>query len=485
LQLTYKYCLKPTKAQLVTIATHLELCRRQYNYRLGERFRWWEATRTPINACPLTASIVPVEEIYKNIPLTRTQTRDGRKKDEAGNPLTKKGDVFSNIQGGYVQWQTVQLADLKNTKKLFPDYKLLDSQVLQDVVNRVETSFSNFTTPDQNGNCRGKPKFKGFHYYKSFTYPQLDNLNIIKDEPGRICIDLAKIGQVPMVFHRPIPTGFKVKTGTVIREADGWYISLTLEDQTVPVTVAEIQPTTENSIGIDLGITNYVYLDNGERIENPRFLRKSAEKLARLQAKLAKRIKGSKPWKVIKSKISKLHQFVARARLDFQFKTAHQLFERCDVLVVEDLSIKNLTRRAKVKTDIDNGNLVYLPNGQAAKTGLNKSMLDAAHGQFATVLKYVAWKLGKSVLFVDPKGTSQHCWNCLNKVPKELSERWHSCQCGESLDRDENSAKLIKKLGLNYQSGEGTSSLKKALRQAQGNTLAPREKEACGLTVLR
>ncbi|WP_293337010.1 MULTISPECIES: helix-turn-helix domain-containing protein [unclassified Microcoleus] len=100
MQLTYKYRLKPTKAQLGTITTHLELCRRQYNYRLSERFRWWEATRTPVNACPLTASIVSVEEIYQNIPLTRVQTRDGRKKDSSGNSLTRKGDVFSNIESG-------------------------------------------------------------------------------------------------------------------------------------------------------------------------------------------------------------------------------------------------------------------------------------------------------------------------------------------------------------------------------------------------
>jgi len=145
----------------VTIATHLELCRQQYNYRLGEKFKWWESTRTPINACPLTAYRVSVEEIYKNIPLTRVQTRDGRKKDGSGNPLTKKGDVFSNIDGGYVQCQTVQLADFKNSKRLLPDYKALDSQVLQDVVNPGETSFSNFTIPDKNGNRRSKPKFKG------------------------------------------------------------------------------------------------------------------------------------------------------------------------------------------------------------------------------------------------------------------------------------------------------------------------------------
>jgi putative transposase len=88
-------------------------------------------------------------------------------------------------------------------------------------------------------------------------------------------------------------------------------------------------------------------------------------------------------------------------------------------LVAEDLSLKNWTRGAKVKTEIEGCNLVYLPNHQAAKSGLNKSLLDAAHGQFANVIKYVAGNLGKNVRFVDPKGTSQHCWNCLNQVPKK------------------------------------------------------------------
>jgi len=89
-------------------------------------------------------------------------------------------------------------------------------------------------------------------------------------------------------------------------------------------------------------------------------LRASAEKFARLQAKLASRVKGSKPWKTLKGKISKLHQFVARASLDFPFKTAHKLFDKCHVLVVEDFSIKNWSKRAPVKTDIEDGNLVYL-----------------------------------------------------------------------------------------------------------------------------
>ena len=126
---------------------------------------------------------------------------------------------------------------------------------------------------------------------------------------------------MPIVFHRPIPKGFKVKTGTVISEAEVGHISVTLEARTVPVTVVEIQPTAENSIGIDLGITNYAYLSKGEQVENARFLREYAQKLARRRSKLASRVKGSKPWKILKGKIFKLAQFVARTRWDFLFKT--------------------------------------------------------------------------------------------------------------------------------------------------------------------
>jgi putative transposase len=147
-------------------------------------------------------------------------------------------------------------------------------------------------------------------------------------------------------------------------------------------------------------------LSKGERVENPRFLRECSEKLARRPSKLASRVKGSKPGKILKGNIYKLHQFVARTRWDFQFKTAHKLFDKCDVLVAEDWSLKNWTRGAKVKTYIEGSNLVHLPNNQVAKSGLNKPLLDAAHGQFTNVIKYVAGKLGKNVRFVDPKGNS-------------------------------------------------------------------------------
>ena len=459
MQFAYQYRLKPTTEQNATQIEWLNLCRRQYNYRLGERYRWWEATRTPVNACPLTASVVPIKAIYQNIPEHRVQVRDGRKKDQNGNPITKKGDKHPNIVGGYVQWQTVQLADLKNTKKLFPCYKKLHSQVLQDVINRVETAFSNFTRPNKNGERSGKPRFKGLHYYKSFSYPQLRNKHI--DQKNGY-IDLPGIGQVETVFHRPIPDGFSVKMGTVKLEADGWYISLTLEDKSVPYKEEEaISPTNENSIGIDLGLERFLSCDSGKYVEIPRFLRHSAKRLARLQYRQDKLPKGSKDKQKLYTAIAKLHQKIARQRLNFHFCVAYKLFEQTDVVFVEDLKLRNLIRRNKPKpalkdTASHNGKGGFLPNRQAQKSGMNKSWLDAGHSSFVAILEWVASKRGSRVIKVDPWGTSQFCSSCLQKTPKSLSDRWHEHDCGISIHRDHNSARLVKLVGL------GLASLKTA-----------------------
>ncbi len=190
----------------------------------------------------------------------------------------------------------------------------------------------NFTQPDKNGKTSGRQKFKGKHYYNSFSYPQLSNTNIVKNANGRYCINLPKIGLVPFVYNRAIPGGFKVKTGTVIREADGWYISFTIEDKAVPLEVAEIQPTEDDSKGIDLGLLHYAVTSDGEFIEVPKFFRLSEDRLSRLQVRLAKKQKHSKPWKILKRKIAKLHQLIARQRLDWQFKLAYHLFSDVSVI---------------------------------------------------------------------------------------------------------------------------------------------------------
>ncbi|WP_293086727.1 transposase [Okeania sp. SIO3B5] len=302
---------------------------------------------------------------------------------------------------------------------------------------------------------------KGKHYYNSFSYPQLSNTKIVKNTNGRYCVNLPKIGLVPFVYNRPIPEGFKVKTGTVIREADGWYISLTIEDQAIPLRRAEIQPTSDNSKGIDLGLLHYAVTSDGEFLEVPKFFRFSEHRLSKLQVRLAKKSKHSQPWKIIKRKIAKLHQLIARQRLDWQFKLAYHLLSDVSVIFLEDLQIASLVRRCKAKLG-DNGQ--FLPNGQSAKSGLNKSLQDAAFGKFVQILEYVGWKLGKRIIKVDPRGTSQHC-SRVDSVSKSLSERWNSCpKCGQELDRDYNSATPLAPLpggdggGLDYYQHRGRTS---------------------------
>lgn len=228
----------------------IELCRRQYNFRLGERFQWFEATRTPVNACPLSASIVPVDVIYDEIPEFKRLSKG-----------KNQGQEFALINEGYVNWPTVQKDGLKTTQTLFPEYKGMPSQMLQNVIELVSRAFDRFTKGDKNGKRSGKPKFKGKPYYRSVCFPQ--GIEFV----GQGLVDLPQLGVIEFIEHRPIPEGFTVKTATIVRESDGFYISFSFEDKSVPVEVVEIQPTEQNSKGIDLGLEYFADAALGQFVQ--------------------------------------------------------------------------------------------------------------------------------------------------------------------------------------------------------------------------
>ena len=136
---------------------------------------------------------------------------------------------------------------------------------------------------------------------------------------------------------------------------------------------------------------------------------------------------------------------MARQRKDWHYNEAHKLVSSCQVLAIEDLKIRKMKRRNKPKR-VDG---VFVPNGQASSSGMNKSWSDNGVANFVQILSQVAQKYGVRIIKVNPRGTSQHCSNCLNRVSKTLSERWHYCDvCTLSCDRDYNNAVLIKKLAV-------------------------------------
>ncbi|BDI32142.1 hypothetical protein CCAX7_41930 [Capsulimonas corticalis] len=189
----------------------------------------------------------------------------------------------SMINDRKFQYDTVQVsvgyfaqkAYLPAWKKAHPELKLVYSQVLQDVVHRVELAFKAFFDRVKKGETPGFPRLKGAGQYDSITFTQNDSFKV-----GDSTIRLAKIGQIKAKIHRK-PWG-ELKTCTVLRINNKWFACLCQEIE------AEHLPPSEEAIGIDVGLKTFAAFSNGEFIENPRFFRKEEKALAKAQRKLAK-----------------------------------------------------------------------------------------------------------------------------------------------------------------------------------------------------
>jgi putative transposase len=394
----YKFRLYPTRKQCERLQETLDACRRLYNAALQERR---DAYNFHVKQHPN----------YYDEPTRKERSRE--------------------IGINYYS-QANQLPDIKDLRE---EYQEVYSQVLQDVLRRVQKAFDAFFRRVKEGGEFGYPRFQGHGRYDSFTYPQ-SGFSITGD--GRVM--LAKIGSIKVKFHREIKG--TIKTCTIKREGDAWNVVFACE--------VEHEPSQANTdaVGIDLGLLHFATLSTGETIENPRYYRKAEKRLERLQQALSRKKRGSNRRRKVAKQVGKAHRKIANQRRDFLHKASRQIVNRYGLIVFEELQSANMSKRPKPKQD-ENGK--YLPNGAAAKGGLNKSINDAGWSQFQQFCLYKAANAGRVVLFVDPKYTSQICSGCGAVVKKELDERWHSCACGVELDRDHNAALNILWLGQSRQ----------------------------------
>ncbi|NEO89443.1 MAG: transposase, partial [Moorea sp. SIO3G5] len=366
----YQYRLRLTKKQAIEMDRWLEMLRCQYNYLLADRLNWYEDNRCSINACPLVCHL--------------PELRD-------------KPDYFS------------QKRTLPKLKKERPWYSDIHSHVLQDCVKRADLSFKRWLKGDYKGKKSGRPRFKGKGRYRSLTFPSLGK-NPIK---GNL-LKLPKFGWVKIIYHRPIPEGFKIKTATITKKADGYYVTLSIQDDTVPQTIPIDRVS--NPVGIDMGLKSFLVKSDGSEVEIPQYYRKAQKRLKTIQKAVSRSKKGSNNRNRGVVKLGKAHKKVADTRKDFHFKTAKSLLDDHDLVAHEKLNIKGL-----------------------ARTRMAKSVLDAGWGQFLSILSVkavrVAWptalNAGLVTKAVNPRNTSQNCSNCGKKVPKELKDRIHCCHhCG-------------------------------------------------------
>ncbi|AOY81414.1 MAG: IS200/IS605 family element transposase accessory protein TnpB [Moorea sp. SIO1G6] len=374
--LTYCYRINPSDEQITIMERWLELLRRHWNYALGQRLDWLNRTRSPIDRCSLVSE--PIGEI-----------------PEAVNYYT-------------------QQSALKETKKLFTEYKLIYAETQQVNLQRLNQAWERWRKPDTTGKRGGRPRFKKPGQLRSFVFPRVNNSKAgahLKDG----MLKLSRIGEIPVVMHRPLPQGFTLKQCTIVKKADGWYACFSMQDDTVP----ELLPVdlVKSAVGIDVGLEKFLTTSDGDAIEIPQFYRKTQNKLALAQRVMSRRVKGSKNWEKAKQKVALLHLHLARCRKEFHYQVAHWLCSKYDLIGHEDLNIKGL-----------------------ARTKLAKSIHDAGWGSFLEVLQAVAVKRGLIVQKVNPRGTSIECFNCGSRVEKSLSERVHHCSsCGVKIDRDWNS----------------------------------------------
>jgi putative transposase len=294
-----------------------------------------------------------------------------------------------------------------------PKLRQIYSQAEQNVADRVAVAFKNYFQ----GRARF-PRTKRFKDYRSFTYPQSG----FKLENGRLL--LSKIGKVRIFIHRPLQDTVHRLT---IKYAVGEWYAILLTNRTEPVKLDINHVTNDKIRGGDLGLEQFVTLDNGESVRYPKFLLAAEERIKYLQRRLARKRKGSKRRRILVRQLARLHLHVARQREDWQNKLINTIFKECDVLVLEKLNVA----------------------GMLSNHHLAKAIMDSSWSKFASKCMRKADMLGKHVVFIDPYGTSQFCHQCLTWVPKTLADREHRCpNCDADLSRDLNSALLIRKLGI-------------------------------------
>ena len=256
---TFKYRLYPHRQQRERLQTTLDVCRELYNAALQER-------------------------------------RDGYRIAKA------KLNYFS---------QANQLGEIKAIR---PDVASLHSQVLQDVLRRVDKTFKSFFLRVKRHQKPGFPRFQGKHRYDSFTYPQAGFKLADK-------LQLSKVGNLKIKLHRELKG--EVKTLTIKRENGNWYACFSC------IVAAEPLPHLDNSTGIDVGLETFATLSNGDKIPSPRWYRETQAKLRRAQRKVSRRPnkRSNRRHKAVQL-LAQVHKDIFNKRNDFQHKESRKIIQQ-------------------------------------------------------------------------------------------------------------------------------------------------------------
>jgi putative transposase len=328
----------------------------------------------------------------------------------------------------------MQSAQLKYIRKADPDGQGRHSFTAQGrTIRRLDAAFKAFYSRAQKGKA-GYPRFKSYRRFDQVTFDADDGSKWTAAGDG----DWARarflaVGSVKVRQHRPVAG--VVKALQLKREGRRWYVIVIAETGPTPLPVAG------REVGVDVGVARFLTTSDGEVVANPRFLAASADVIADLQCRKERAKRGSGNRKRLRRALAKEHRKVRNSRHDFHHKAARALVNECDVIALEKLNTAGMTKRPASKPDPDRPG-TYLPNGAAAKGGLNKSILDAGWAQFADILAGKAEEAGRRVMFVNPAYTSIDCHQCGRRCDRPQQDTVICPEHG-AMDADVNGARNI------------------------------------------
>jgi putative transposase len=446
MQVRYKYKLQPNKSQLLLMSEWLVTLRKHRNYCLAERKRGFETNNQESDQPVMYqhgaySNLISRVEYGSYCPLTCPVVKHGVMSAE----LTKTSKNHGLVWGSASDIQSKRTTELRSKSKW---YGRISSTVLQGNLARLNVAYSGFFQ-----HKRGFPAFRKTANFKSFQFtPGRVKLTINSSSKKKRCYSHAYfpgLGDMRYLDSRSIPADAEVRTVTVLKEADGWYMSVLLNlIESLPQTV-ELE-SVKSAVGIDIGINKLISLTDGSFVENPRFAtNKQARRRLRIrQRRVSRKVKGSINRKKAGIQVAILHKKIADKRSDYQWKAAAKVVGTAEAIVREDLNITGMKSRCKPKRVKGR----FMPNGQSAKRGLNRSISDASWGELFSKIEWKAAKVGKPVLSVNPKFTSQECSAChhVSKSNRD-GEKFVCEECGHVDHADTQASRtILKRANLNF-----------------------------------
>jgi putative transposase len=357
----YRYELKPNIGQKILLAKHAGAARFAYNWGLALRIELYEKAKKSTNAI----------EQHK---------------------------LLNHLKGTDFPW-------MYEVSKCAP----------QEALRDLDKAFKNFFRGIKNSQHIGFPKFKKKSYQDSFRLT--GSIKVERKE-----IQLPRLGSIKLKEDSNVEA--KILSATLSREADRWYVSLTVEKE-IPTPA----PLNGEIVGVDVGLDSFAVFSTGEKKIAPKPLARKIKRLKYLSKQQSRKIKGSKNYKKSILKLARQHRKVRNTRKDFLHKCSSELAKTKSVIIVEDLDIKGML--------------------QEGSCHLNRCIHDAGWGEFRRMLEYkTKWYGSKLVVAPRYYPSSKKCSHCgflVNKMPLSI-RKWHCPSCSSQHDRDINAAKNLRNL---------------------------------------